>query len=102
MSRIAMLTCCVVSLVLGTTACFNGPGASTTIHGGSNRLMLVVEPSRTDLAGTHFLIDTINGDLWRLDASANPAHWVRAAQGPADLADFEVPGASAPADQEGA
>ncbi len=91
--RNAIFAFCVASLWFGTTACFNGPGESTTVHGGSNRLMLVVEPNRTDLAGTHFLIDTMNGDLWRLDASLTPARWVRSAEGPDDLAvfDFSVP-----------
>ncbi len=53
--------------------------------------MLVIEPNRTDLAGTHFLVDTMNGDLWRLDASASTARWIRTADGPDDLADFALP-----------
>jgi hypothetical protein len=82
---------CAALLWLGTTACFNGPGRTTSITGGSNRLMLVIEPNRTDLAGTHFLIDTMNGDLWRLDPGATPPRWIRSANGPDDLAELELP-----------
>jgi hypothetical protein len=82
---------CAALLWLGPTACFNGPGRTTVVNGGSNRLMLVIEPNRTDLAGTHFLIDTMNGDLWRLDAAQSPPRWVRSVVGPTDLADFDVP-----------
>ncbi len=86
-----IFTLCVAALCLGTTACFNGPGTTTTVNGGSNRLMLVIEPNRTDLAATHFLIDTMNGDLWRLDTTVSPSHWVRSAEGPDDLAELELP-----------
>lgn len=93
---------CTASLLLGTPACFNGPGTTTTVNGGSNRLMLVIEPSRTDLAGTHFLVDTMNGDLWRLDATESPPRWVRSADGPDDLAEFQVPEVAAVVEDAGA
>ena len=89
--RRGLFAICVASLCLGAVACFNGAGRVTSYTGGSNRLMLVIEPSRTDIAGTHFLIDTMNGDLWRLDTAASPASWVRSADGPDDLAELELP-----------
>jgi hypothetical protein len=83
------LAMCAALLWLGSTGCFNGPGRTTIVNGGSNRLMLVIEPNRTDLAGTHFLVDTMNGDLWQLDAAASPPRWVRSAEGPSDLAELD-------------
>lgn len=79
-------------LCLAATACFNGGrGETNVVYGGSNRLMLVIEPNRTDTGGTHLLIDTMNGDLWRLDANSAAARWVRLADGPEDLAEVEMP-----------
>ena len=64
--------------------------------------MLVIEPNRTDLAATHFLIDTMNGDLWRLDTTVSPSQWVRSAEGPDDLAELELPEVNATPEEEGA
>ena len=100
--RRRFLALSVALLMSGTLACFNGPGRTTIVNGGSNRLMLVIEPNRTDLAGTHFLVDTMNGDLWRLDATASPPRWVRTVDGPDDLAAFEVPDVGTVAEDAGA
>jgi hypothetical protein len=65
--------------------CFNS-GHHTNVAAGGGRLQLVIETGRTDVDGTHFLLDTATGDLWRLEArSAETARWVRVADGPDDL-----------------
>ncbi len=88
----------VACLTLG--ACFNGHNAKNTHYGGTNRLQLLIEANRTDVAGTHFLVDSATGDLWRLDAGgSDPGRWVRLADGPTDLQELDPEHGFPPAEE---
>lgn len=72
--------------------CFNGSfNQDRRTQGGGGRLALVIEPLRTDVDGSHFLLDAATGDLWRLQLSGGSGAWVRVADGPADLQELEPP-----------
>lgn len=73
-------------LALLVSACFNDSFQNVYRGPGTGRFSLVVEPGRTDLRGTHFLVDTATGDTWRLEARSDTAgDWRRVADGPTDL-----------------
>ena len=75
-------------------ACWNGVHGSNIFEGGGgNRFRLVIEPNRTDIDATHFLVDALTGDVWRLDAAQGTSgDWVRLASGPEDAAEIPTPG----------
>ena len=71
-------------------ACWNGSYNEATSAAGG-RFHLTFEASRTDVAGTHFLVDSATGDLWRLAPGGGAAEWVRLADAPEDAADLAPP-----------
>jgi hypothetical protein len=74
---------------LAIAGCWNGSHNETFVDPGG-RFALEIETGRTDVVGTHFLVDTITGDLWRLDTRRSAAPiWVRIADGPADAETLE-------------
>lgn len=82
----------VVLALLGTVltqpACWNDSLNQQTVASGG-RFQLTVEPSRTDIEGTHLLVDSATGDMWRLEPRGETAEWVRLATGPEDAAEIE-------------
>lgn len=80
------------------TGCFND-AFSTVKHEGSDgpgRFSLVIEPARTDVDGSHFLLDTATGDVWRLETrDGETGEWVRVGEAPRDVRSLgpEVPAA---------
>lgn len=79
---IAALATCALA---GGTACWNGHNNKTYYVQSEGRFRLEIETGRTDVPGTHFLVDTATGDVWRLDARAATPRWVRIASGPEDV-----------------
>ena len=74
---------------LGAVGCWNGSHNETLVEAGG-RFALEIETGRSDLVGTHFLVDTATGDLWRLDTRGGGAPiWVRIADGPPDAQPHE-------------
>lgn len=62
------------------------------------RFTLVIEAGRTAIDGSHFLLDTATGDVWRLDSrDGESGSWVRLGAGPEDARDLadEEPGEDA-------
>ena len=54
------------------------------------RFALVIEANRTTVDGSHFLLDTVTGDVWRMDSSdGRQGSWVRLGDGPADARPLE-------------
>ncbi len=84
-----LLSACILAV---QSACWNGVNDSTIFEGGGGRrFSLVIEPNRTDVEATHFLVDTFTGDVWRLDAAkSRPGKWLRLTSGPEDVS--ELPG----------
>jgi hypothetical protein len=75
--------------LLGGTGCWNGSHDRVLLEAGG-RFALEIETGRSDLVGTHFLLDTATGDLWRLDVrGAGSPIWVRVADGPSDARPLE-------------
>jgi len=82
---------CAGILLTGVGGCFNdafrGPEFEAGV--GVDRFGLVIEADRTDVEGTHFLVDHATGDLWVLQGGAQaPSTWVRLADAPADATPF--------------
>jgi hypothetical protein len=78
------LRACIGIASLASAGCWNGSHNETFVEAGG-RFALEIETGRSDLVGTHFLVDTVTGDLWRLDTRRSGAPiWVRIADGPAD------------------
>jgi hypothetical protein len=88
--------CSLLALALVTgPGCFNdhvmdGVHNNGTLAAPGGRFELVIEPSRTEVGGTHFLIDRLTGDLWTLRRKGNGAEWKRLADGPGDAAPLEL------------
>lgn len=75
------------------TGCFNDAFQTNKGLESPSRFELQIEPDRTLVDGTHFLVDRATGDLWRLDVSGRTAgRWVRLADGPTDVAALLGPG----------
>lgn len=88
-ARIPVITLAAAAL-LGLPACWNGAFQSNVdkSKGGKPRFELVVEPKRSDVDASHFLVDSTTGDTWLLETTgAKAGRWVRLADGPADAAD---------------
>jgi hypothetical protein len=85
MARILTVSLLVSTLAL--SACWNGSYNADTITSGG-RFHLTIEPSRTDIDGTHFLVDSATGDLWHLANRGGHVDWVRVADAPEDAADL--------------
>jgi hypothetical protein len=76
---------------LFATGCYSR-SHNNVVSAPGQRFQLVVEAGRTDVQGTHFLLDAATGDLWRLDAERpGPERWVRVSDGPADAAEIAPP-----------
>jgi len=57
------------------------------------RFALVIEANRTAIDGSHFLLDTATGDVWRMDSSdGRTGAWVRLGAGPEDARDLTEAG----------
>lgn len=84
-----------LSVILATllaAGCFNDGFTNSGTIGGGGRFALVIEPARTSIEGTHFLVDTATGDLWRLDENADVAQrWLRISDAPADVTELDQP-----------
>lgn len=79
--------------LLGGAGCFNDAFRGDEVNGagGALRFELLIEPNRTLVEGTHFLVDRATGDLWRLEATGRAAGtWVRLADGPSDVAELDL------------
>jgi hypothetical protein len=79
--------------LIGVAGCFNDAFRGDEVNGagGALRFELLIEPNRTLVEGTHFLVDRATGDLWRLEATGRAAGtWVRLADGPADAAEIDL------------
>jgi hypothetical protein len=75
---------CVVCLTV--VACNNDNISNEGVIGGGGRFALVVEPARTSIDGTHFLVDTATGALWVLKTDdAGRSQWTRIADAPRDV-----------------
>ncbi len=91
----------VLALVPGLGGCFNGwfDSAVDKSGGSDGRFELVIEPDRTLVEGTHFLVDEATGDVWRLDVrDRRNGQWVRLAEGPTDVKALVEDGEDAPED----
>jgi hypothetical protein len=76
------------------TGCFSDHSRNQDFDGayGTDRFELVIEPDRTLVDGTHFLVDRATGDLWRLDVpDRTKGTWVRLATAPADAVELVPP-----------
>jgi hypothetical protein len=82
----------LAAFALAGAGCFNDAfRGHEFIDTGSERFELVIEPDRTLVDGTHFLIDRATGDLWRLDVSSRTkGTWVRLADGPSDVSELTL------------
>lgn len=87
MSR-RLLTAALLAVALSLPSCWNGSYNVNAAQKASGRFLLTIEPSRTDVDGTHFLVDSANGDLWRLEGRGAAGEWVRLADAPEDAADL--------------
>jgi len=84
-SRVAFAA--LTTLTLVASGCFNDAFQTNKGVDKPFRFELLIAPDRTDVDGTHLLVDRATGDLWRLDTSApQTATWVRLADGPTDVA----------------
>ena len=87
-----LLVPALLALVLILPACFNGSHNNHREGGTDGRFRLTIEPDRTDISGTHFLVDSATGDLWRLEKAGGSLEWARLANAPEDAADVTALG----------
>ena len=82
-----------IALAAGS-GCFNGSlhdYHDFTPDHEIGRFELVIEPGRTSVDGTHFLLDTATGDVWRMDSpDGREGEWVRLGDAPEDAQELEV------------
>jgi hypothetical protein len=84
--RWPQMTLVVLAACLCATACNNDNISNDGVIGGGGRFALVIEPARTAIDGTHFLVDTATGDLWMLKADGSGhGQWSRVADAPQDV-----------------
>ena len=56
----------------------------------SGRFAMVIEADRTAIQGSHFLLDTATGDVWRTDsADGRTGNWLPLGVGPEDVRELE-------------
>jgi hypothetical protein len=87
--RAALVWGAVLGIAFAAGAgCFNGAMHNYKAHvndAPGGRFALVIESDRTSIEGSHFLLDTATGDVWRLESSdGRTGSWVRLGAGPAD------------------
>ena len=90
--RRPLIATALAGLVLVAGAgCFNDAFRGHDFEGGLDRFALVIEADRTDVAGSHFLVDRATGDLWVLESTGRlEGRWVRLADAPADAKPFSA------------
>ena len=88
-ARVRWILLLLLAVVMGVGGCFNDGFTNSGSIGGGGRFALVIEPGRTSVDGTHFLLDTATGDLWRL--ASDGTSWVRLSEGPTDVTELTVP-----------
>ncbi len=93
-----LLVPALLAVVLMLPACWNGSYNTNRQGGGDGRFRLTIEPDRTDINGTHFLVDSATGDLWRLEKQGGGLEWMRLANAPEDAADLTESGTPEPED----
>lgn len=83
----------VLSVACLLPGCFNDWETGRNVSGGlgSERFALVIEPNRSDVDGTHFLVDRATGDLWRLAGDDTSGRWIKVADGPEDVKELVPP-----------
>lgn len=75
---------------LAGSGCFNGGQVTYEDGGPRGRFALVIEADRTAIEGSHFLLDTATGDVWRMESEDGRAgSWVRLGDAPDDVAELE-------------
>jgi hypothetical protein len=87
----------LICLALALPGCWNG-SYNQDVGAEGGRFELTIEPSRTDVRGTHFLVDSATGDLWHLEANGATASWARLANAPEDAAVLEPRESEMPTD----
>ena len=86
LSEVSRKTVLVLAACLVTAACNNDNFSNSGLISAGARFALVIEPARTSIDGTHFLLDTATGDTWTLKSGDGGAErWVRVAEGPSDV-----------------
>jgi hypothetical protein len=83
-----LVTASLLVSALALSACWNDSYNQDTSTAGG-RFQLSIEPSRTDIDGTHFLVDSATGALWHLVNRGGRIDWVRIADAPEDAAVLE-------------
>ncbi|NNL65871.1 MAG: hypothetical protein HKP30_06500 [Myxococcales bacterium] len=79
------------ALLLTSAGCFNGGQVTYEDGGPRGRFALVIEADRTAIEGSHFLLDTATGDVWRMESEDGRAgSWVRLGDAPDDVAELEL------------
>ena len=72
--------------------CMNGSmhNYKAKIGAGSGRFAMVIEADRTAIQGSHFLLDTATGDVWRMDSGdGRTGNWLPLGAGPEDVRSLE-------------
>lgn len=81
----------LAAMLLASTGCFNGGQVTYEDGGPRGRFELVIEADRTAIEGSHFLLDTATGDVWRMESDDGRAGaWVRLGDAPDDVAELEL------------
>ncbi len=95
-----LITAVATTVVLASAGCFNGSFHDyAKNYGGGQRFALVIEPDRTDIDATHYLLDTATGDVWTLGASGS---WERMVDGPEDVRPLDEPDGDEDEERDGA